>query len=98
MCFVRLFIAFQWVGISVQFGTAAIIPDVPDCVDIQQRRNEFIVSKLIDQTKDENYGNVRTLLHAIVCCDVLIVVWFYYRKMVKPRLQILLSVDVVVYL
>lgn len=57
--FIRLFIGFQWVGITIQFGTAAYIPDVPDAVAIQEQRNAFINSKLIDQTRDENYGDVR---------------------------------------
>lgn len=51
-----LFIGFQWFLISVQFIISAAIPDTPESVHIQQKRAEFIVSKLILHVEDEDYG------------------------------------------
>jgi hypothetical protein len=32
----------------------AVIPDIPEEIDIQQKRTEFIVRKLIDKVEDDN--------------------------------------------
>jgi hypothetical protein len=60
MCaFHRIFIGFQWVLFALQFIVQAVIPDHPPEVTIQTARNEFIVSKLIEKTPDENPITVR---------------------------------------
>lgn len=48
-----IFFAFQWTLILLQQALAMIIPDEPLEVTIQRRRNEFIVSKIIDKVPDE---------------------------------------------
>lgn len=40
----------------VQFLLGAIIPDVPDEVEIQLARSQFIRSKIIDRIVDDDYG------------------------------------------
>ncbi len=52
----RLFIGMQWALISLQSVIAAYIPDIPYDVNIQTQRNEFIVSKLILNVADEDFG------------------------------------------
>jgi len=52
---VWVFIGFQWVLIGLQFILVELIPDRPPKVDIQIRRQAFIVSKLIDFTEDDDY-------------------------------------------
>lgn len=54
-----LFIGFQWVIFTMQFIAEAAIPDIPEEVEIQQKRNAFITSKIIDKTPDENPIKVR---------------------------------------
>eukprot|EP00599_Poterioochromonas_sp_BG-1_P012741 CAMPEP_0173157600 /NCGR_PEP_ID=MMETSP1105-20130129/15730_1 /TAXON_ID=2985 /ORGANISM="Ochromonas sp., Strain BG-1" /LENGTH=64 /DNA_ID=CAMNT_0014075113 /DNA_START=1257 /DNA_END=1447 /DNA_ORIENTATION=- len=49
-----IFIGFQYVLFSCQFIAEKVIPDVPEEVEIQIARNEFITSKIIDKTPDEN--------------------------------------------
>lgn len=51
-----IFIGMQWAMISFQFALGAAIPDIPEEVEIQQKRNEFINSKLILFVEDEDYG------------------------------------------
>ena len=36
----------------------AFIPDVPEEIDIQLKRNEFIVEKLIEQVADDNDADI----------------------------------------
>ena len=36
----------------------ASIPDVPEEIDIQLKRNEFIVEKLIEQVADDNDNDI----------------------------------------
>lgn len=50
-----VFIGFQWGMLSLQYIIGALIPDTPSDVVIQLERTQFIVSKLIDKTSDENY-------------------------------------------
>lgn len=50
-----IFIGFQWAMISIQYIIAAIIPDKPMDVVIQEARTTFIVSKLIEKVADEDY-------------------------------------------
>jgi hypothetical protein len=47
-------LGFQWVLIGIQFITQAIIPDEPEEILIQEKRQAFIVSKVIDRTPDED--------------------------------------------
>jgi len=54
---VWVFIGFQWVLIGLQFILVELIPDRPPKVDIQVRRQTFIVSKLIDFTEDDDYDD-----------------------------------------
>eukprot|EP00595_Chromulina_sp_UTEXLB2642_P000493 CAMPEP_0196761258 /NCGR_PEP_ID=MMETSP1095-20130614/417_1 /TAXON_ID=96789 ORGANISM="Chromulina nebulosa, Strain UTEXLB2642" /NCGR_SAMPLE_ID=MMETSP1095 /ASSEMBLY_ACC=CAM_ASM_000446 /LENGTH=186 /DNA_ID=CAMNT_0042110531 /DNA_START=2139 /DNA_END=2699 /DNA_ORIENTATION=+ len=53
-----IFIGYQWVMISFQYILSEAIPDVPEKVEIQLARQEFIVNKLIIHEPDENYGEV----------------------------------------
>lgn len=52
----RIFIGFQWVLIGMQFIVQAIIPDVPNEVEIQSERIEFINEKVVEKVADEDYG------------------------------------------
>lgn len=54
-CFCRIFIGFQWVLISLQFIAAYAIPDVPEVVEIQLERTEFINSKVVLKVADEEF-------------------------------------------
>jgi anoctamin-10/anoctamin-7 len=51
-----MFIAFQWVVIGFQFVCGVYIDDVPDDVDIQLKRMDFINSKVIFKVADEDFG------------------------------------------
>ncbi|RYG65224.1 hypothetical protein EON64_12380 [archaeon] len=48
-----IFIGFQWTLIGVQFIIEQLIPDVPEEAETQEKRNDFIVSKIIDKKPDE---------------------------------------------
>lgn len=48
-----IFIGFQWTLIGMQFLVEEMIPDVPEEVEIQIKRQEFISAKLIDRIPDE---------------------------------------------
>eukprot|EP01035_Chromulina_nebulosa_P019942 gene19942-25908_t len=50
-----IFLGFQWVMLSIQFILSAAIPDIPEQVDIQLQRANFIVSKIINQDSDEDF-------------------------------------------
>jgi anoctamin-10/anoctamin-7 len=52
---VWIFIGFQWVLISIQFITQAIIPDVPESVEVQLERTAFINDKVIEKVADEDF-------------------------------------------
>jgi anoctamin-10/anoctamin-7 len=54
---VWIFIGFQWVLISIQYVTQAIIPDVPESVEIQLARTEFINDKVIEKVPDEDFDD-----------------------------------------
>lgn len=56
MQLLRIFIGFQWILVIFQFAVSAFIPDVPHEVEMQLQRQEFIVSKVIDKTPDEDFG------------------------------------------
>ena len=51
---VWVFIGFQWVLIGMQFMIQCFVPDEPEEVTIQMKRSEFICSKVIDRTPDED--------------------------------------------
>ncbi len=53
-----VFILFQWVCFSLQAFIMAIIPDVPEEIEIQLQRTEFVVRKVIDQVADDNNEDV----------------------------------------
>lgn len=53
-----IFIGFQWTLIFCQYLIEAIIPDEPEEVEIQERRMNFIVSKVIFKTPDEDAMSV----------------------------------------
>lgn len=48
-----IFIGFQWFCFTLQFVLMESIPDIAEEVEIQRKRNNFIVSKLIDKVSDE---------------------------------------------
>lgn len=58
---VWIFIGFQWVLISIQFLTQYFIPDVPEAVEIQLQRREFINLKVIEKVEDEDFGRTAEL-------------------------------------
>ncbi|KAJ1416346.1 calcium-activated chloride channel-domain-containing protein [Ochromonadaceae sp. CCMP2298] len=49
-----IFALFQWVCFALQGLIMAVIPDVPEEIDIQQQRMAFVVRKLIDRVADDN--------------------------------------------
>jgi len=49
-----VFILFQWICFVLQAFIMAIIPDIPEEIDIQLQRTEFITRKLIDKVADED--------------------------------------------
>lgn len=49
-----IFILFQWVCFILQVIIMEAIPDVPEDIDIQLQRTEFIVKKLIDKVADDD--------------------------------------------
>lgn len=49
-----IFIGFQWLCFALQAVIMELIPDVPEAVEIQLQRQEFVVCKLIDQVADES--------------------------------------------
>ena len=53
-----VFILFQWICFILQAFIMAIIPDIPEEIDIQQQRSDFIVRKLIDKVADEDDGDI----------------------------------------
>lgn len=50
----RVFVGFQWVLIGIQFIIQSFVPDEPEEVAIQMKRQAFITSKVIDRTPDED--------------------------------------------
>lgn len=52
---VWFFIGFQWTLIGCQFIAQAVVDDVPEEVEIQIERQEFIKSIVIDHVADEDY-------------------------------------------
>lgn len=55
-----IFIAFQWACFTLQGAIVALIPDVPEEIDIQMKRREFICGKVIDQIADDFDEDVST--------------------------------------
>lgn len=53
-----IFVSFQWVCFALQAFIMAIIPDVPEDIEIQLQRTEFISRKLIDKVADDNNEDV----------------------------------------
>jgi len=53
---VWIFVGFQWVLIGIQFVAQAVIPDVPNEVEIQQERIAFMNDKVVEKVADEDYG------------------------------------------
>lgn len=53
-----VFILFQWVCFILQAFIMAIIPDIPEEIEIQIERQDFIVRKLIDKVADDNDEDV----------------------------------------
>lgn len=56
-----IFVGFQWVLIGVQFIAQAIVPDVPEEVEIQAERMAFINEKIIDKVEDEDIEPVASV-------------------------------------
>ena len=54
-----IFVAFQWACFALQYIIMEAIPDVPEEIEIQLQREEFIVRKLIDKVGDELNDDVR---------------------------------------
>jgi hypothetical protein len=48
------FIIFQWVCYITQAFIMELIPDIPEAAIYHLQRNEFLVSKVIDQVKDDD--------------------------------------------
>jgi hypothetical protein len=55
-----IFIGFQWVLIAVQFVAQAVVPDVPEEVEVQGQRMDFINEKVIEKVFDEDAELVST--------------------------------------
>eukprot|EP00600_Ochromonadales_sp_CCMP1393_P002315 CAMPEP_0174981828 /NCGR_PEP_ID=MMETSP0004_2-20121128/16120_1 /TAXON_ID=420556 /ORGANISM="Ochromonas sp., Strain CCMP1393" /LENGTH=728 /DNA_ID=CAMNT_0016233643 /DNA_START=101 /DNA_END=2287 /DNA_ORIENTATION=+ len=53
-----IFVLFQWVCFALQFAIMEAIPDVPEQIIIQQKRMEFITSKLIEKIADGKHSDV----------------------------------------
>lgn len=53
-----LFMSFQWILIGIQLVIQYFVPDVPEDVELQIERTEFIVNKLIRGQPDEEMTNV----------------------------------------
>jgi len=49
-----IFIAFQWICFLLQAFIMELIPDIPEAAIYHLKRNEFIVSKVIDKIKDDD--------------------------------------------
>lgn len=49
-----IFVGFQWFCFATQFVIGVMIPDEPLEVEIQRKRTDFIVSKLIMMVPDDN--------------------------------------------
>ncbi len=54
---VWIFVGFQWVLIFCQFIAQAIIPDIPEDVEIQTKRMEFFKNKVIEYVEDEDFSH-----------------------------------------
>ena len=65
-----IFIGFQWVLFGAQMVIRVMVPDEPRFVDIQRKRTEFIVSKVIDKVKDEDDDELMESTHLLVVRDV----------------------------
>ncbi len=61
-----VFILFQWVCFIIQFSIMAAIPDIPEEILIQQDRQKFIVSKLIDKIADDDNESVKTEIVEVI--------------------------------
>ena len=50
----RIFIGYQWVLFVAMFASEYFVPDVPEEIEIQLKRQEFMVSKVIKELPDED--------------------------------------------
>jgi len=49
-----IFVGFQWCLIGIQFIAQALVPDVPEEVEIQLERMDYIILKVIERAEDED--------------------------------------------
>ena len=49
-----IFIGFQWTCFLLQAFIMELIPDIPEAAIYHMQRNEFLVSKVIDQIRDDD--------------------------------------------
>jgi hypothetical protein len=49
-----IFVGFQWILFLTQLVISLAVPDVPEYVVIQQKRQEFIVKKVVYKEPDED--------------------------------------------
>lgn len=57
-----IFIIFQWACFIIQFLIMEAIPDIPEEIEIQLARQDFIINKLIEKIPDEPIVNVDSLI------------------------------------
>ena len=58
---VWLFIGYQYIVFGIQNVMKAMIPDVPEDVEIQIKRTEFIVSKIYDRVVDSDDEGIASM-------------------------------------
>ena len=54
------FILFEHLAFFLKYSISVLIPDRPPDVDMQLQRQEFLISKVIDDTNDDEDGDVET--------------------------------------
>jgi hypothetical protein len=66
---VWIFLGFQWVLISLQYILQAVIDDVPEEVEIQLKRTQFINEKVIEHVEDEDFDTQVEVLFEVEDAD-----------------------------
>lgn len=68
-----IFIGYQWVLFTAMFASEYFVPDIPGEIEIQLKRQEFIVSKVIEGLPDEDedlLGSIEADLGNITLTEV----------------------------
>ena len=66
-----IFILFSALLLAIKYGIAAMVPDVPEYVDIQTKRNEYLVDKLL-------YNVQVSVLFELIYIDLMFCVYIIY--------------------